>query len=79
MAPAWRIQIRLASLGFVERLRLKYQAKANFERLKRYLVEDTVSYDESELFSDYESYIWSGVATRVGTSVSPGYLTYSLS
>ena len=59
--------------------RLKYQAKANFERLKRYLVEDTVSYDESELFSDYESYIWSGVATRVGTSVSPGYLTYSLS
>jgi SAM-dependent methyltransferase len=58
--------------------RLRSQAKSNFERMRRYFDVDAGRSSESELFSEYEAYVWSGVVTKNGMTAQPGFVQHSL-
>ena len=58
--------------------RLRAQAKSSFNRLRRYFEQDVAQCSESDLFSEYETYVWSGVVTKIGARPRDGYVEFDL-
>ncbi|MEI6029011.1 MAG: class I SAM-dependent methyltransferase [Betaproteobacteria bacterium] len=58
--------------------RLRDQARVNFARMRRYFEEDVARRSATDLFAEYESYVWAGVVTKRGFRPRHGYLQFIL-